>query len=112
MKATSFAAVFSALFLLVSPHLAHAQKAKTVDFSRLVIVGDSLSAGFQNFSLLDTQFLTEHLAQFGAVDIPRQDYKRRLRKALEHEADFYRFPAYADGDAALQAIAAAATALK
>ncbi|HEY1216587.1 MAG TPA: SGNH/GDSL hydrolase family protein, partial [Bryobacteraceae bacterium] len=55
MKATSFAAVFSALFLLVSPQLAHAQKAKTVDFSRLVVVGDSLSAGFQNFSLLDTQ---------------------------------------------------------
>ena len=56
------------------------------------------------FFLLDTQFLTEHLSQFGAVDIPRQDYRRRLRKALEYEADFYRFPAYADGEAALAAI--------
>ena len=56
------------------------------------------------FSLLDTQFLTEPLSQFGAVDIPRADYKKRLRKALEHEADFYRFPAYAAGEAALAAI--------
>ena len=56
------------------------------------------------FVLLDTQFLTEHLSQFGAVHIPRADYRRRLRKALEHEADFYRFPAYADGEAALAAI--------
>jgi leucyl/phenylalanyl-tRNA--protein transferase len=58
------------------------------------------------FSLLDTQFLTEHLSQFGAVDIPRADYRKRLRAALEHEADFYRFPAYADGEAALLAIGA------
>ena len=63
------------------------------------------------FFLLDTQFLTEHLSQFGAVDIPRQDYKRRLRKALEYEADFYRFPAYADGEAALLAINPTGSAL-
>jgi leucyl/phenylalanyl-tRNA--protein transferase len=59
------------------------------------------------FHLLDTQFLTEHLAQFGAVDIPRADYLRRLNTAMEREADFYRFPAYADGEAALQAISQA-----
>lgn len=34
------------------------------------------------FVLLDTQYLTPHLAQFGAVEIPRAAYERRLRQAL------------------------------
>lgn len=35
------------------------------------------------YTLLDTQFLTAHLAQFGAIEIPRADYKRRLAEAVE-----------------------------
>jgi leucyl/phenylalanyl-tRNA--protein transferase len=77
------------------------------DASKVALVHLVARLTVGRFYLLDTQFLTEHLAQFGAVDIPRADYRKRLRKALEHEADFYRFPAYADGEAALQAIAAA-----
>lgn len=42
------------------------------------------------YRLLDAQFMTEHLAQFGAEEIPRLAYHRRLRHALEAEADFYR----------------------
>lgn len=34
------------------------------------------------FVLLDTQFVTEHLSQFGAVEIPRREYRRRLAEAL------------------------------
>jgi len=30
------------------------------------------------FVLLDTQFITPHLARFGAVEIPRNEYERRL----------------------------------
>ncbi len=41
------------------------------------------------FTLLDAQFLTDHLAQFGAVAIPRREYLRRLKKALETDANFY-----------------------
>lgn len=40
------------------------------------------------FMLLDTQFLTEHLTQFGALEIPRGDYKRKLRAALLTPAIF------------------------
>ena len=40
------------------------------------------------FILLDTQFLTEHLTQFGVEEIPRREYRRRLRRALSTEADF------------------------
>lgn len=41
---------------------------------------DRLRAG--GFVLLDTQFITGHLARFGAVEIPRAEYHRRLRAAL------------------------------
>jgi leucyl/phenylalanyl-tRNA--protein transferase len=36
----------------------------------------------RGFALLDTQFVTEHLARFGAVEIPRRKYERQLARAL------------------------------
>ena len=36
----------------------------------------------QGFVLLDTQFQTEHLAQFGAVEIPQAEYLQLLAEAL------------------------------
>ena len=41
------------------------------------------------FVLLDAQFMTEHLRQFGAEEIARADYHTRLATALEVAADFY-----------------------
>jgi leucyl/phenylalanyl-tRNA--protein transferase len=59
------------------------------------------------FALLDSQFLTEHLAQFGAEEISRREYHRRLARALKVEgADFHRL-ATAGGAAALQLISQA-----
>jgi leucyl/phenylalanyl-tRNA--protein transferase len=40
------------------------------------------------FRLLDTQFVTEHLRRFGAVEIPRADYHQQLERALGVEAYF------------------------
>ncbi len=40
------------------------------------------------FTLLDTQFLTEHLSRFGAREIPRADYKKLLAQALNKTASF------------------------
>jgi leucyl/phenylalanyl-tRNA---protein transferase len=40
------------------------------------------------FRLLDAQFMTEHLTQFGAEEIGRREYHRRLERALSVEADF------------------------
>lgn len=42
----------------------------------------------QGFTLLDTQFLTPHLQRFGAIEIPRAEYKRRLTEALRIPARF------------------------
>ena len=45
------------------------------------------------FSLLDTQFVTEHLKQFGTVEIDRAEFHKLLEKALAHQADFHALPA-------------------
>ncbi|MGE0152541.1 MAG: leucyl/phenylalanyl-tRNA--protein transferase [Reyranellaceae bacterium] len=47
-----------------------------------------LKAG--GYVLLDCQFMTEHLRQFGVVEISREDYRRRLARALRVEAEFQR----------------------
>lgn len=62
------------------------------DCSKLALVHlvARLKAG--GFTLLDTQFVTEHLRQFGAVEIARRDYRKRLDAALDREADFLAWP--------------------
>jgi leucyl/phenylalanyl-tRNA---protein transferase len=50
-----------------------------------------LNAG--GFVLLDTQFLTDHLASLGAVAISREAFRTRLADAMEGEADFGAWPA-------------------
>ena len=44
------------------------------------------------FQLLDTQYITEHLKLFGAVEIAREDYHKLLEGALPREADFAALP--------------------
>ncbi|MBX3492467.1 MAG: leucyl/phenylalanyl-tRNA--protein transferase [Parvibaculum sp.] len=44
------------------------------------------------YRLLDTQFVTEHLQQFGAVEISRDAYRARLFEATAEQADFYSLP--------------------
>ena len=39
----------------------------------------------KGFTLLDTQFTTEHLKTFGAIDVPRKQYEKLLAKAMESE---------------------------
>ncbi len=42
----------------------------------------------RGFLLLDTQFTTEHLKRFGAIDVPRRKYEKMLAEALKHTAIF------------------------
>lgn len=39
----------------------------------------------RGFTLLDTQFTTDHLKTFGAIDIPRKEYEKLLEKAMRSE---------------------------
>jgi leucyl/phenylalanyl-tRNA---protein transferase len=45
-----------------------------------------LKAG--GFKLLDTQFVTDHLRTFGAIEVPRRQYHKLLEAALAGEGDF------------------------
>src|SRR6516162_9885703 len=45
-----------------------------------------LKAG--SFRLLDTQFVTDHLRTFGAIEVPRRQYHKLLEAALAGEGDF------------------------
>ena len=64
----------------------------------LVHLAARLIAG--GYRLLDAQFMTDHLAQFGAEEIGRRDYLGRLEKALATDADFQCAGAGAAGGAA------------
>ena len=44
------------------------------------------------FQLLDTQFITKHLATFGAVEVERTEFRRLLANALAADAEFYAGP--------------------
>ncbi|GAB4267008.1 MAG: leucyl/phenylalanyl-tRNA--protein transferase [Deferrisomatales bacterium] len=61
---------------------------RRTDASKVALVHlvERLRAG--GFVLFDVQFVTPHLARFGAVEIPRREYKARLARALRVEAVF------------------------
>ena len=42
----------------------------------------------RGFALLEVQYLTEHLAQFGVIEIPDRKYQARLKEALELSCSF------------------------
>jgi leucyl/phenylalanyl-tRNA--protein transferase len=67
------------------------------DASKIALIHlvDQLRSG--GFLLLDTQMITDHLQTFGAVEIPRAEYHRRLALALATNAKFRRPPAYGGG---------------
>jgi len=54
------------------------------------------------FALLDCQFMTEHLRSFGAIEIPRDDFKARLAAAIDRPATFQRELGDADPCAIVQ----------
>jgi leucyl/phenylalanyl-tRNA--protein transferase len=43
----------------------------------------------RGFLLLDVQYWTEHLSQFGVIEIPDRDYRRRLAEALPESRTFW-----------------------
>ncbi len=61
---------------------------RVTDASKVALVAlvDRLQAG--GFSLLDTQWTTPHLEQFGAMEIPREAYLVRLASAMARRCEF------------------------
>ncbi|MGB0507938.1 MAG: leucyl/phenylalanyl-tRNA--protein transferase [Pikeienuella sp.] len=58
------------------------------DASKIALVYLVARLKIGGFTLLDTQFVTSHLAGFGATEIPREQYKSQLHSAIMQQADF------------------------
>lgn len=56
------------------------------DASKVALVHLVARLRLGGFTLLDTQFVTDHLTQFGATEIPRDLYKQQLAAAVDEPA--------------------------
>ena len=55
---------------------------KARDASKIALVYLVARLKYGGFTLLDTQFVTGHLARFGAIEVSRQEFQRLLEEAL------------------------------
>ncbi|HEY6755300.1 MAG TPA: leucyl/phenylalanyl-tRNA--protein transferase [Pseudolabrys sp.] len=62
------------------------------DASKIALVHLIARLRAGGYRLLDTQYVTEHLRSFGAVEVPKRRYHRLLEDALTGEADFAALP--------------------
>jgi leucyl/phenylalanyl-tRNA--protein transferase len=74
------------------------------DASKVALVHLVARLRVGGFRLLDTQFTTQHLKQFGAIDLDKRTYQRLLDEAIAADADFYRFPGGGTGEDILQSV--------
>lgn len=63
---------------------------RVTDASKVALVHLVARLRIGGYRLLDTQFVTPHLAQFGAVEVTRARYHRLLAEALRYSAGFPR----------------------
>jgi leucyl/phenylalanyl-tRNA---protein transferase len=68
------------------------------DASKVALVYLAARLAYGGFRLLDTQFVTDHLRQFGTVELNREEFHRLLEMALDIEADFHALPLDAPPD--------------
>lgn len=61
---------------------------RVTDASKVALVALVTRLRARGFTLLDTQWVTAHLQQFGAIEIPRPEYLKRLDDSLKHDVSF------------------------
>lgn len=61
---------------------------RVTDASKVALVALVDRLVRRGYRLLDTQWVTSHLARFGAVEIPKRQYLARLREALQMDCTF------------------------
>lgn len=76
------------------------------DASKVALVHLVARLRLMGFRLLDAQFQTTHLAQFGCREVPRQHYKRLLSDAVEEAIPWQDAPDPAALEAAIRALRA------
>ncbi len=74
------------------------------DASKIALIYLAARLKFGGFSLLDTQFLTEHLVRFGAMEVSRETFQRQLDRALLGGGEFSKLSAGCSGSFVLQLV--------
>jgi leucyl/phenylalanyl-tRNA--protein transferase len=74
------------------------------DASKVVLVYLCARLVHGGFQLLDTQFVTDHLRQFGTVEIDRAQFHALLEQALARQASFDALPADAPPEQVLDIV--------
>jgi leucyl/phenylalanyl-tRNA--protein transferase len=77
---------------------------RATDASKVALVYLVARLRVGGFTLLDTQFTTTHLRQFGAADMDKRVYQRALEAAIALPADFYRLAGGGTGEDILQLV--------
>ena len=78
------------------------------DASKIALVHLAARLAHGGFMLLDTQFVTDHLRQFGTVELNREEFHRLLEKALDVDAEFKRLALDANPETVLSILEPAA----
>lgn len=66
---------------------------RETDASKVALVHLVARLRHGGFRLLDAQFQTAHLAQFGTQEVPQSAYRMQLEAAVQTRADWWRWPA-------------------
>lgn len=64
---------------------------RVTEASKVALVHLVARLKYGGYQLLDAQFSNPHLEQFGIEEIPRAEFRNRLRSALKVKADFYAY---------------------
>ena len=75
------------------------------DASKVALVHLAARLIHGGFTLLDTQFVTDHLRQFGTVEVDRTEFHKLLEPALAATADFLALPGHTGADEILDIVA-------
>ncbi len=62
------------------------------DASKVALIYLAARLIYGNFLLLDTQFVTEHLRQFGAIEVRRAEFQKLLHESLQFCSGFHELP--------------------
>ena len=74
------------------------------DASKVALVYLAARLKYGGFTLLDTQFVTDHLIRFGAIELPRDAFQRLLGEAVAGSGDFFALSAGTGPESVLQLV--------
>jgi leucyl/phenylalanyl-tRNA---protein transferase len=65
---------------------------RATDASKIALVYLAASLKLGGYDFIDTQFITKHLSRFGAIELPRNEYKKLLSAAIDRKTVFVTDP--------------------